>query len=69
MWTIYDSPKDSPGNYVARLWLIERDAPRATNETITSPSLEFIRHSMRNSGLTCLARHENDDPCIVEVWL
>lgn len=73
MWVIYDHPRDCDA-FIARLWTMrcwqfDKAVMKPTNETITSQSLEFIRDAMRNSDLTCLARQENDDPCIVEVWL
>ena len=70
IWTVYDSPKDYPGKYVARRYDIERHGPVASDSVIVSPDLEMIRHVMiAELRLTCLPREPADDPRIVENWL
>jgi len=71
IWTIYDQPRDVPGQYVARRWEVvphERD-PVATEDTIQSSDLDMVRRSLQLRGLTCLARSPKDDPAILESWL
>jgi hypothetical protein len=70
MWTIYHSPKDFPGRYVARLWLVGGGSPepKPTDRFVTSNSLDGVR-AMLPPGLTCLQRSDDDDPVIVETWL
>lgn len=65
IWTVYDHPKDFPNNYVARRFFL--DTP--TGDIMVCATLDAIRIMLRQKGLSRLARHENDDPVIVEVWL
>lgn len=67
-WVIYKSPSDFPGLYVARLWTIDGGGVRMTQTIKTSGTLTGIR-AMLPPGLYRLERFEDDDPCIVEVWL
>ncbi len=64
IWTVYDSPLDYPGVFVARLWL---NADR-TESVLTAPTLEGLQ-ALIPPGLYRMARHEQDDPVIVETWL
>jgi hypothetical protein len=70
MWTIYNSPPDHPGKFVARSWVARRgeSEPTPTGHIAVAPTLEWVR-KMIPSGLHCLARSEGDDPTIVETWL
>ncbi len=70
IWTIYHSPKDFPGRYVARLWLVGHGLPepRPTDQFMTSNTLDGIR-AMLPPGLVCLQRSSDDDPVIVETWI
>lgn len=69
LWTVYDHPRDYPHGYIARRWEIERTGPEATDDVLHAHDLESIREHLRNLGLTCLARHAEDEPQIVETWL
>lgn len=72
IWTVYDSPKDMPGRFVARRFEIRPDAkdPVATDEHYSATDLEMIRRYLSEiRGLTPLARSEGDEPHIVECWL
>jgi len=69
MWTVYKHPSDYPNDYVARLFEVDADGPRATASIVISPSLEFLREQMMDMRLVCLTRDEGDDPVIVETWL
>lgn len=64
MWVVYRSPKDFPGVFVARKWLIDG----ATQETVQAITLEGVR-ALIPQGLHRMARDVSDDPCIVETWL
>jgi hypothetical protein len=72
MWTVYDHPSDFPECFVARKWEIPaREAPRATAEVLTAPTLTQLRELIV-MDTCCLARMDRDpaaDPKIVEVWL
>lgn len=69
IWTIYDHPSDHPDMYVARPHDVIGGGVVEIGEGIGSTDLEYIRRHMRSMGLTCLARHPDDDPVIVETWL
>lgn len=70
MFTVYENPRDFPGQYVARRFVIEASGPKPDPEPlIVSNLLGAIRAEMYRRGLVCLTRADNDDPCIVEVWL
>lgn len=62
--TVYNSPKDFPGRFVIRLF----DVDQPTMLYFVADTLEGVRavvpHEMRR-----LARHPDDDPCIVEVYV
>ena len=65
IWAVYDHPKDFPDCYVARLF----DNDRATDAILVASDVELIRRHFRENGLTCIARHPDDDPVIMETWL
>lgn len=64
LWTVYDSPIDLPGRFVARKWLLDQP----TRELLQDKTLEGLRAKLPQ-GLTCLQRSPQDDPKIVETWL
>jgi len=64
LWTIYDSPIDIPGHFVARKWVM--DTP--TSELLQDKTLEGLRAKLP-SGLFCMPRSPGDDPKIVETWM
>ncbi len=68
MWTIYDSPSDFPGKYVARRFEIEPNRPLATSDHIVGPTLESVRAQLP-PGLYRMDRVSHDEPHVVEVWL
>ena len=66
--TIYRSPEDFPGIYVARVW----DGPklRPTDTVIVRESVEALREDIVAAGfMVCFPRAEGDDPCIVETYI
>ncbi len=70
MWVIYDHPSDYPDSYVAREHLVEETGSRPTENVVMSNSLELLRTMMLTQlRLTCLDRHPEDDPKIVETWV
>lgn len=71
MWTIYDHPTDYPDEYVARRWIVMSGGGfHGTGEVLRERSLAQLRDIMRGAfHLTCIPRHEVDDPVIVETWL
>ena len=70
MWRVYKHPKDYPGEYVARKFLIAEDFYRSS-DSIISRSLRDVRNLLRSlyPGLIQLKRPPDDEPHIVEVWL
>lgn len=76
MWTIYESPADHPGFFVARRWIIgsqdgpggpiEPDGP--TEDVHVRETLDQVRQLVK-PGRTLIARADTDDRCIVESWI
>lgn len=64
IWTVYDSPTDFPGCFVARKWLLDQP----THEFLQDATLEGLRAKLPK-GLTPLQRSSQDDPKIVESWI
>lgn len=62
--TIYNSPEDFTGKYVARLF----DVDKATPYHVVESSYEDIKRAIP-LHMQRLERNPNDDPVIVEVWL
>jgi hypothetical protein len=70
MWTVYDSPSDYPGQFVARLFEVDGDGPRATGSMVVADDIEKLRNMFEfEMGLVKLMRSPEDDPVIVETWL
>ena len=71
MWTVYKDPKDYPGEYVARKFVISEDFYGPSNESISSRSLRDVQNALRSlyRGWIQLKRAPDDEPHIVEVWL
>jgi hypothetical protein len=69
MFTVYDHPLDYPHDYVVRGACIfpGRVQPDLTPFAI-HPSLEAVRDALP-PGLSCIPRHPDDDPAVLEVWL
>lgn len=64
---IYNSPKDYPGTYVARVW----DMDKPTNIMMLKKKLSTIREDIKAylPNVVRLPKAQNDDPCIVETWI
>jgi len=71
MWKVYKHPKDYPGEYVARKFVITENFYGPSNESISSRSLRDVRNVLRNlyRSLIQLKRPSDEEPHIVEVWL
>lgn len=65
MWTVYDHPSDYPYHYIAREFV----EGKPSNNYILSSEIGVIREQLQHMYLTCIGRHQDDDPKIVEVWL
>lgn len=64
LWTVYDSPIDLPGRFVARKWVLDQP----TNELVQDKTLDGLRAKLPR-GLTRLERSPQDDPKILETWI
>ena len=64
LWTVYDSPIDLPGRFVARKWLLDQP----TSELLQDKTLDGLRGKLPQ-GLTRLPRAPQDDSKIVETWI
>lgn len=70
IWTVYDHPKDYPDNYVARLFITDKEGFVPTDSIIITDSLETLRTILLTQmNLTRISRYNEDDPKIVEVWI
>lgn len=67
IWTIYQSPADHPGEFVARKWLVKTE-PVPTAEVVKAATLEEVRAQLP-PHLFRMDRDPSDDPAIVETWL
>lgn len=68
MWTVYDSPADLPGMFVARRFDIAAGEAVATDVYVFAPTLAWVR-DLIPQGLHCMPRDESDEPQIVETWI
>jgi hypothetical protein len=69
LWTVYDRSPDYPQHYVARLSLVNASDIANTEHLLVSSDLLAIRAQLLARGLHRIARHPDDQPLIVEVWL
>lgn len=76
VWVLFDSPKDMPGYFVLRRFIVTNDLEALGNpEALGSPEAfwcrdaEPLRAKMRERGLTCIPRNPDDEPHIVETWI
>lgn len=69
VWCIYENPRESPGMFVVREWIVLRDRePQPAMVALMAETLEAARKLIPD-GLVALARSPGDDPAIVEMWL
>jgi len=71
MVTVYEKPKDFPGvPFVARMWRLEFGSEPIADEVIAQGSLLKCRPAARRAGFGHrMARIEEDDPAVLEVWI
>lgn len=62
--SVYSSPKDYPGKFIARLW----DVTVPTQIVAIADSLEEIRKA-KPAEMVIMGRQPKDDPVIVETWI
>lgn len=67
VWTVYFSPKDAPGRFVARRFDIQDGVVRRTSIAFHAATLEGVRLGIPR-GLYRTVRAPGDEPHIVEVW-
>lgn len=65
-FVIYNSPADYPGKYVVRMWRVMVNVG-ATDHVGVADTLDQAREIVP-LGLFRMARFDQDDPVIVEVW-
>jgi len=63
IWVIYQSPRDYPGRFVARRWILDKP----TGEVIVRDTLDQVRRALP-VGLHRMDRFNGDDAAIVETW-
>lgn len=72
MWTVYDKGTDGHADvFTARKWVIDRRIPEpiATRDVLRARDITALRDRFASEGMHRLARHAEDDPHIVEVWI
>jgi hypothetical protein len=67
VWTVYCSPKDFPGLFVARKSEARKGVVLHTHEVLTARTLQEVR-DLIPAGLCCVPRAPSDEPHIVECW-
>jgi hypothetical protein len=67
-WVVYENPRDYPGKFVVRRWLIGPGTITPVAAVEVTDTLDEARAAVPD-GLFCTPRMPDDDPCIVEVWL
>ncbi len=61
---VYNGPTDYPGQFVARLW----DLDKPTRYIVVADTLEAVRAAIPEDMIR-FHRDQSDDPCIVESWI
>lgn len=67
--SVFCNPRDYPGKYVARIFVVEPGKTMATKCCAVADTLEAIRAQIPTQKLLCFPRSPEDDPCVVESWL
>jgi hypothetical protein len=68
MFVIYNSPRDYPGKFVLRRWIIDEGTSKPDDSAIIADTLEAIRAAVP-FGMFRLERDPQDEPQIVESWV
>ena len=68
VYVVYDHPKDNPGHFVVRPWSLGN---RGFQPSLTATLYDTLEEARKTIPATMrrFDRFENDDPCIVEVWI
>ncbi|SHH59345.1 hypothetical protein [Ferrimonas marina] len=76
IWTLYQSPKDYPGQYVARRFEVTPvGGPRLTDEVYANKDVAAVRDWVQQEGRRFgvvpvkLERDPSDDPVVLESWI
>lgn len=70
IWTVYDHPKDYPDKFVARRFDVSPGKVEASGSIIIMDKLKDLRDMLEfEMHLSCIARHPEDEPQIVEAWI
>lgn len=67
-FTIYENPRDYPGEFVCRRWIAEAGLVRQCELVARGSTLREVRRALPK-GLYNLGRQFADEPQIVEVWV
>ena len=67
-YVLYESPSDYPGKFVVREWIITRKDIKKSKVISVSSTHEKASKSVPYN-MSFLLRCEDDDPCIVGVWI
>lgn len=68
IWTVYQRPSDYPEGFVARMHVVSQGKVGPTNAAVFADTLKGVRELLP-PGLIQMARHEQDEPQIVETWM
>jgi len=70
IWTIYiKGLKPYPEKHIARKHVLINGKSTPTLETETGRTVDEVRILMRQRGLVCVGREQDDDPVIIESWI
>jgi hypothetical protein len=67
-YVIYNNPKDYPGKFVVRQWIIGPGTVHSGELICIASTIEEARAKMPH-GVEQLPVFESDDPVIAEVWM
>lgn len=70
-YVVYHNPKDYPGKWVVRKWLVcqgEKE-PLPDHIPVVVADSKTTALGKIPMGMHCIPRFPDDDPCVVEVWL
>lgn len=68
MYTIYFDPKDYPGKYVMRKWVVDTASGQIPMQAYVGDSYDSVIDNLP-LGLVKILRDPHDDPCILETWI
>lgn len=69
IFTVYENPRDYPGQFVVRRWREMAGAFKADPVLLyVGPSLDDARAALP-AGLHCVGRKPGDDMAILESWM